>query len=200
MSHKFDPRHAGRLDDPERRRFLDPARISTLLELRPGEVVADVGCGTAYFTLELARAVGPEGKVYALDISEELLARAGEKVAAAGMDNVALVLSREVQIPLPGAQVDAALLANVLHEVGEKEAFLAEVGRVIRPAGRLLVVEWKKIATPKGPPVDHRLEPGEVIALAGGAGFSGATLVEIGPYHYGVGFTAGKASSGSPVE
>jgi len=200
LTHKFDPRHAGRLDDPERRKFLDPEKIAALLELEPGLVVADVGCGTGYFALELARAVGPGGKVYAVDISEELLARAGEKAAAAGINNVEFILSREALIPLSGAQVDAVLLANVLHEVQDREAFLAEVGRIIRPTGRLLVVEWKKIATPKGPPVNHRLEPGEVIASAGGAGFSGATLVEIGPYHYGVGFTAGKANSGSPVE
>lgn len=186
MAHKFDPHHAGRLEDPERKKFLDPSRVLAPLKLSPGMHVADVGCGIGYFTLPLAAAVGEKGKVLAIDTSKELLARAEENLRAAGMANVEFITSAETSIPLPDGAVDATFLANVLHEVERRPAFLREIRRLLPASGAMLVVEWKKEETPKGPPLEDRLTPDQVIGLAEQAGFGNPAVSEVGPYHYAV--------------
>lgn len=188
VAHKFDPHHAGRQEDAERRKLLDPSRVLAPLKLSPGMRVADVGCGIGYFTLPLAAAVKEMGKVLAIDISQELLARAEENLRAAGMVNVDFVTSAETSIPLPEGAVDAALAVNVLHEVEVKKqpAFLREIRRLLKGGGALLVVEWKKEETPKGPPLKDRLTPDQVVGLAEQAGFGNPAISEVGPYHYAV--------------
>ncbi|MHB1127946.1 MAG: class I SAM-dependent methyltransferase [Bacillota bacterium] len=186
MTHKFDPKHAGRLDEPERKKILDPLRVLAPLNLAPGMHVADVGCGTGYFTLPMAEAVKETGKILAIDISRELLVHAEEKLHAAGIFNVDLITSKETSIPVPYGAVDAALVANVLHEVNGQTTFLREIWRLLKEDGVLLIVEWKKEETPHGPPLEDRLSPDQVVGLAELAGFGSRSVSEVGIYHYAV--------------
>ncbi len=185
MAHKFDPAHADRLDSDERRSWQPPDLILTGLDLREGEILLDVGCGSGYFSVPAARLVGPAGRVYAVDISLEMLMQVGRRIYAEGLVNVETVLSRETNIPLPDACADAALLANVLHEAEDRPALLGEVHRLVRPGGRLLVVDWVKTETPAGPPVADRLEPEAAEAEAAAAGWRLRGPAEAGPYHWG---------------
>ncbi len=185
MAHKFDPAHADRLDGDERRSWQPPDLVLAGLNLREGETFLDVGCGSGYFSLPAARLVGPTGHVYAVDISLEMLMRVGRRIYAEGVVNVETVLSRETNIPLPDGCADAALLANVLHEADDRPALLREIHRLVRPGGRLLVVDWRKAETPAGPPVEDRLEPEVAEAEAVAAGWRLRGPVEAGPYHWG---------------
>lgn len=167
MGHKFHPHHRARLDSEERLRVLDPEGFWQGVGLAQGETVADVGCGTGAFTLPAARIVGPGGIVFALDIAGEMVATVRERALAAGLDNVRAMVAGETSLPLGASAVERVLAALVVHEVapGDRAAFAAELARILRPGGYLHVLEWQQRATLHGPPVAHRLSPGEVAAV-----------------------------------
>jgi len=183
MPHKFDPRHKGRLDSPERRKRLNPERVLSLLPLEPEQVVADIGCGPGFFTLPLARRL-TEGRVVALDISEEMLETVREKAASAGVGNIEVKASSEAGLPVHPASLDGAFLAFVLHELEQQVTFLEQVKESLRPGGWLAVLEWYRKQTEHGPPPGDRLTPKEVQALATEAGFTVTKEQALNEEHY----------------
>ncbi len=118
----------------------------------------DAGCGTGILTVLLARAVGEGGRVYAADIEPEMLEECRARVAAAGCSNVTLTRSEESAVPLPAACVDLVFTCQLLHELHDPPAFLAEVRRLLAPGGRFVAVDWEKTETGMGPPLDKRLD------------------------------------------
>lgn len=171
MAHKFKPENIERLSSPERVALLPAERALELAGVRHGERVLDVGCGSGYFTIPLARRVGTGGHVHALDIQPPILEACREQVAASGLGNVILALSEESRFPLPDAAVDMVFASNLMHELEDPPAFLAEVRRVLAPGGRLCVIDWEKIETGIGPPVSERLTPEETETLLARGGF-----------------------------
>ena len=139
MGHKFDAAHWERLLSGERRALLEPGAFIRRLAIPSGAVVADLGAGPGFFTDALADAVGPSGQVHALDVSPDMI----EVLRRRDLPpQVTARLSEENRTPLPDASVDLALLAFVLHELDAPLAFLTEARRVLRPGGRLVVLEW----------------------------------------------------------
>ncbi|WP_297058852.1 methyltransferase domain-containing protein [Thermosulfurimonas sp.] len=182
MAHRFDPREKHKLESPERRRHLPPERVLELLELKPGETLLDLGCGTGYFALPAAQRVGPSGRVFAVDVEEEMLAEVRKK--ASGIPQIELIRSETYRVPLPQAVAEAALLAFVLHEVEDPVRLLGEVRRLLKPGGRLLVLEWQKKETPMGPPVSERLTEEETRAFLKEAGFAALETSPFGDWFY----------------
>jgi ubiquinone/menaquinone biosynthesis C-methylase UbiE len=183
--HKFNPDHAARLLDPERRAWLNPEEILTALGLRPGMRFADVGAGPGFFSVPAAEMVGASGRVYALDVQQEVIAMLEERAKAMGLTNLETLVSAEDRLPLSDAAVDAALLVNVLHEVGDRLALIREVARSIRPGGVIGVVEWRKESMAKGPAFSDRLSAAEIEATLRAAGFDDIEPLPAGPYHDG---------------
>ena len=184
MAHKFDPEHLEKLEDPERVEWQDPVAILQTFGVRSGMVVADVGAGPGFFSLPAGHLVGPEGRVYAIDVQEPMLWALQKRLVAQGVENVLPVISHEDFIPLPSDSVDLALLVNALHEL-DGEATLQEIQRVLRQDGRLGVVDWKKEPMEHGPPVEHRVSMTAAWARLARNGFGGED-VEVGPFHYGL--------------
>lgn len=170
MGHKFDPAHRERLTRPERLELLAVERLVAMLGLRAGERVLDAGCGVGVFTVPLARAVGPAGRVWAVDIDPGMV----EACAAAtrGLAQVTVQRSEESRLPLPAASVDLVFACHLLHELDDPGAFLAEVRRVLAPGGRVAAVEWEKVETGVGPPLEHRLAPADARRLLEAGGFA----------------------------
>ncbi|MBI3944924.1 MAG: methyltransferase domain-containing protein [Armatimonadetes bacterium] len=184
-AHKFDAAHAHRLDDPDRARFQDPAVLIRDLGVCPGMVCVDIGAGTGFCSQPLADAVGPTGHVYALDIHPEMVARLAARFSGAA--NVSVRRSEESRLPLADGTADLALLVNVFHELADPAAILAEVRRVLRPDGRLAVLDWAKVAKEgqPGPPVAHRVAAEDAAAAIAAAGFRASPVEEPAfPYHY----------------
>jgi ubiquinone/menaquinone biosynthesis C-methylase UbiE len=153
--HKFSPDRAGRLERPERYSLLPPRETLLRLGAKKGMSIIDVGAGTGFFSRAAADIVGPTGEVLAADISEEMLAFMRE----AGLPkNVRPVLSRECSVPVPDGKADIVLAAFVVHEAPDRGKFLAELKRLLKPGGRLIIIEWKKREEEHGPPQGERLD------------------------------------------
>ena len=156
MAHKFKPENWQRLLGAKRRALLEPDRFLADFDIAPGATVADLGAGPGFFTLPLAKRVGPNGRVYAIDVAPEMIARLQAHSLPAYVE---ALLSEESRIPLPDGCVDVALLAFVLHELDNPQAFLTDVRRAMRPDGRLIVLEWVRQDEELGPPLGERIAP-----------------------------------------
>jgi ubiquinone/menaquinone biosynthesis C-methylase UbiE len=183
--HKFDVAHREYLDSAERRSYLDPTRIFRGFGLKPGNRVADIGSGTGFFAIPAARIVGPEGRVYAVDLAPEMLEDLQAKLAQEPVPNLEVVRSTEDRIPLGDDSVDFAFLACVLHEL-DGPGTLLECRRILTPTGRLGVVDWRKEDMAFGPPKAHRLNEDEARSILRDAGFKPIKTFEAGRYHYGI--------------
>jgi len=130
----------------DRDEWQQPERVMADLHLQPGTAIADVGCGSGYFTFRLAQAVGKDGRVLAVDIDEGALAVVREHAAAEGAANVEVVRSQPDSTTLRSASVDAAFICDVLHEVPEegRRPLVADVARTIKPGGFLYVIDYRK--------------------------------------------------------
>lgn len=119
-----------------------PERVLAGLGLEPGDRVADLGSGSGYFTLGLARAVGPTGKVYAVDVDQKMNEYLRERVRTAGLDNVDVILG-EFQDPLlPDGEIDLLFTANTYHHIRERPSYFQRVQTDLRPDGRIAIVEF----------------------------------------------------------
>jgi len=184
MAHKFDHRNIERLDNPQRVQWQSPERFLELVRPWAGMSYADIGCGVGYFTFPVAERVGPQGTIYAVDIQPEMLEELARRARARGLNNVITVQCFEREIPLASACVDAACLANTFHELEDPVAFLHEICRILKPGGRLFVIDWKAIETPMGPPLRERVSAETVSQALQTVGFSQLREHPIYPYHY----------------
>ncbi|MGA9120979.1 MAG: methyltransferase domain-containing protein [Bacteroidota bacterium] len=155
----FSPTRAHILDDPERLKWLPPDQIIARVGLRPGMAVADVGAGTGYFTLPFSEVVGPSGKIHAVDFQADMLKKIRAKLDAdKSRNNIALVSGSASATTLPEQSVDVVFMANLWHELDDFSAVLSEVKRILKPNGKLSIVDWRAdLPSPPGPPTAHRV-------------------------------------------
>jgi ubiquinone/menaquinone biosynthesis C-methylase UbiE len=132
------------LDRPEREREERPSLAIRELRLSPGMVVADFGSGSGYYTERLARAVGPTGKVLAVDVQPEMLQLVGARVQRLGLNNVELVRSAEADPRLPTGVVDLILMVDVYHELASPQRVLRAMKAALSPRGRIAILEFRK--------------------------------------------------------
>lgn len=132
---------AGAHTEAQREKWQRVTEIFDAMLVRPGAVVADVGAGDGFFTVRLARAVGPEGRVLAVDIGDEPLRRLRTRAADEDLRNVEVIEGAADDPRLPAASVDAVLIVNAYHEMTEHKAMLAKIRAALKPGGRLVIVE-----------------------------------------------------------
>jgi len=129
------------LEAPRRVASLKVEEVIAKLDLRPGEVVADLGAGSGVFSIPLAKAVGGTGKVYAVDIDRALIEHIDAKAKRLQIANVRPVLGQFADPALPAADVDVAFMHDVLHHVADRVAYLKNAVRYLKPRGRFAIVE-----------------------------------------------------------
>ncbi len=168
--------------------FLNAERVIQEISLKNGDKFLDVGCGEGRFSLAVSKLVGNKGKVYALDSYEKSIAVLKEQIHRDNISNIeAIVADVTKKMPLPDAIIDVCLMANVMHGFlanGEVPAVMTEAARVMKVGSTLVVVEFKKIAGPPGPPISIRMTPEELENLISGYGFEKLRAVEVGQIHY----------------
>ena len=186
MIHKFDVKNKHKLDNPQRREMLPPERTLLQMGLREGDVMADVGCGIGYFTFPASEIVGDSGKVYAVDVSEEMLKDVEKIIQEKNISNVETMLTDGSMPGLEHAGITFAFTSNVLHEIEDVEGFIQGIKNILAVNGRMAVVEWEKIDSDFGPPKDHRLDKVELAKFMVAAGFKNTSLIDLGQNFYGM--------------
>jgi cyclopropane fatty-acyl-phospholipid synthase-like methyltransferase len=186
MKHKFDAKSKHKLDNPQRRELLPPLRTLILMGLRDGDVMADIGCGIGYFTVPASDIVGDSGKVYAVDVSEEMLSDVEKIIEEKNISNVETMLTDGSMPGLEHAGVTFAFTSNVLHEIDDVAGFIRDIRGMLADKGRMAVVEWEKTDSEYGPPKDHRLGKADLAKIMVDAGFKNISLIDLGENFYGM--------------
>jgi len=132
------------LERPSREDEEHSEKMVALLGIKPGEAVADIGCGTGYFSRRLAKLVGPGGKILAVDIQPEMLQMLTNRMEGMGFNNVVPILGTETDPKLPTASADVVLMVDVYHEFSYPYEMMEAICRGLKPGGRVIFVEFKK--------------------------------------------------------
>jgi ubiquinone/menaquinone biosynthesis C-methylase UbiE len=154
------------------------------LGIADGAVVADLGAGGGWFTVRLARRVGPNGLVYAEDIQPQMIEAIARRIDREGLRNVRTVLGTPDDPHLPAGRLDAALIVNTYREIADPVALLRNVRRALKPNGRLGIVDFKLDGGGPGPPAGERVDPDAVVRDARAAGFTLLRRDDSLPYQY----------------
>jgi precorrin-6B methylase 2 len=185
------------LNRPERAQEENPEGALDALAIRAGMVVADVGAGTGYMSLRLAKRVAPSGKVYANDIQPEMLRRLRENAANAGITNIETVQGEEADPKLPAGRMDLVLLVDVYHEFSKPRQMIDKIRDSMKADGRLVLLEYRK-EDPNVPiREEHKMTVAEVKAELEPEGFVLSQVIETLPRQHILIFTKTAAAKGA---
>jgi ubiquinone/menaquinone biosynthesis C-methylase UbiE len=175
---------------PEATQLLNPKEVLSRLNLTEGMQIADLGCGNlGYFIIPAAQLVGKKGKAYAVDVLEPVLDAVRNKAKLLGLVNLETVRSNLEMVgstKIPEGSLDAASLINVMFQNKKYKEMLQEASRLLKSQGKLLVIDWKKIAIPFGPSIDLRIDPAQIKMLASQLGLNLVEEAEFGQYFWGL--------------
>jgi cyclopropane fatty-acyl-phospholipid synthase-like methyltransferase len=171
MEHRFDnPKQLAKsFDDPARDAWQEPDRVIEALGLKRGQIVADIGAGTGYFTIRLAKSEAAP-KVYAVDIEPSMVSYLSERAAQDKLNNVVAVQASADTPNLPEA-VDLVLIVDTFHHIGGREEYFRKLAKSLKPGGRVAIVDFKP-DSPEGPPKEFRFTPEQVKLEMSKAGYT----------------------------
>ncbi|KND50786.1 MAG: hypothetical protein AB202_00030 [Parcubacteria bacterium C7867-007] len=173
--------------------FSDPKTNILQLGLRENMRIADIGAGTGHYTLAAAAALGHDGKVYAVDIHEDMLKHIRDAAQQKGIRNIETVWGN---VEKPGGTrlrdhaLDAVILSNVLFQIEHTQNVITEIKRILKQGGKLLVIDWAGAYGGMGPKPDHVVSEHAAEELFITAGFHKQKDFRAGPHHYAIVFTA----------
>lgn len=179
----FPPQDLGLLESPDRDQWNKPDQIMDALGIADGSVVAELGAGGGWFTVHLARRVGPNGVVYAEDIQSQMIEYIGRRVQREGLANVRTVLGTAKDPRLPPG-IDVVLIMDVYQEIEDPVTLLRNVERSLTPGGRIGIVNFIKGGGGPGPAPDERVDPEAVIRTATTAGLQLTSRQIVQPFLY----------------
>jgi ubiquinone/menaquinone biosynthesis C-methylase UbiE len=181
------------LDRTERQREEAPDRALELAGITPGMSVADIGAGTGYMTMRIARLVGPTGRVYANELQPAMLRLIAANVSREQLRNVEVVQGTEDDARLPAAAVDLAVLVDVYHELRQPQRMLQSIRRALKPEGRLVLIEYRKEDSHIPIAGTHRMSVAELRTEIEAEGFSFDRLDEPLPRQHVIAFRVAPA-------
>jgi ubiquinone/menaquinone biosynthesis C-methylase UbiE len=167
--HRFDPEKASHLLDPERKEKLPPDQVLALLELKKGDIVADLGSGNGFFTVPIAQKT--ETTVYAVDIEPKMLDGLKAYARKEGVTTIRPIVSDLTEMTITDQAVDKIFSSLVMHEVTDLEKAIQEMKRILRPNGKLLILDWEAVDMNEGPPLSVRIPSDKLKAVFEGQGF-----------------------------
>ncbi len=176
--------YIAKMEDPARDEWQQPDEVLRALALPEGATVCELGAGPGYFAFKMARAVGPRGHVFAVDVEPRMLAELRARIVKAGVHNITPVLALPGDPLLPAASCDLILIANTFHHFPDGVAYLARLGGALRPGGRIANIDFHKRELPVGPPIEHKIARDDFLALAARAGLELAAEPTFLPHQY----------------
>ena len=175
---------AGWLERPEREAEEEPSRAIEALGLRSGMTVADIGAGSGYYTVRMARKVGPDGKVYATDIQVGMLSLLMRRAKQEQIPNIVPVLGAVDDPKLPPGSLDLALMVDVYHELSAPQAFVRRLREALKPDGRLVLIEFRK-EDPRVPiREEHKMSVAQVRQELSADGYAIDEVIDILPWQH----------------
>ncbi len=169
--------------------FADPERAVDFLNIEPGMTVADFGAGSGAYVFAIASRMAGSGRVYAIDVQKDLLRRIGNEAQRRGLTNVEVLwgdIESESGSKLHDGSANLVLLSNVLFQTEDTHLALEEALRVLKPTGRLVIIDWSESAGAIGPRADHVVSKETALSLAEKVGFSLVREFPAGEHHYGL--------------
>lgn len=172
--------------------FYNPEYVAELLGVNPGDKIADFGSGAGHIAILLAKKTGPEGQVFAIDIQKEALEVLQSRARLEGLLNIKTIWGNLEKIggsKVDDASVDLVFISNILFQAPQKDVIIKEAMRVLKPGGRIALIEWKvEKDSPLGPPAEARISPESAKSLCESNGFKPASEFDAGSHHYGLVF------------
>ena len=181
--HKDTAAYIKALEDPKRDAYQKPHEVMTALALKPGEVIADIGAGSGYFTFRVAPHVGTTGRVFAVDINQEMIDHIKQRMRDLKVANVSPILSRPND-PLLPEPVDRFLIVDVWHHIEDQPGFLAVMKKHLKPGGQVVMIDFHKRDLPVGPPAAMKIAREDLLKQMLASGFELAAEHTFLPYQY----------------
>ncbi len=169
--------------------FADPEHNIKQFDLKEGSSVADLGSGSGFYSFEAARAVGPSGKVYSIDVQKDLLHKITAEAKHKGLGNIETIwgnVEKTGGTKLGDSSMDEAILSNILFQIEDKKSFAEEVYRIVKMGGKILVIDWTDSFRNMGPHKDAIVSKDTARKLFEGHGFKFDKDIFSGEHHYGI--------------
>ena len=183
--HRDSAAYIKALEDPKRDAYQKPREVVEALALKPGEIVADIGAGSGYFTFRVAPYVG---RVYAVDINQDMLRHVEQRARELAVSNVSPILAKpsDPQLPEPA---DRFLIVDVWHHIEDQAGYLALMKKQLKPGGQVVMIDYHKRDLPVGPPVAMKIAREDLLKQMQAHGFELAKEHTFLPYQYFMVFT-----------
>ena len=182
--HKDSQAYMKFLEDPQRDAYQKPHEVIMALNLKPGEMIADIGAGSGYFTFRLARHVGEAGRVFAVDINPDMIIHITRLIRDSSTRNVITILAPPDDPLMIDGSIDRFFICDTWHHVEKQEQYLALMKKALKPGGQVVMIDFQKRELPVGPPLDMKIAREDLIRQMEKAGFALAQEHSFLPYQY----------------
>lgn len=176
------------LEDPKRDAYQKPHEVMEALAIEEGEVIADIGAGSGYFAMRFAHHVGPDGRVYAVDVSPDMIRHLHRRVRDAKLLNVSPILAPPDD-PLLPQPVDRFVVVDVWHHIEDQAGYLAKMKQHLKPGGQVVMIDFQKRDLPVGPPAGMKIAREDLVKQMQAHGFRLVKEHTFLPYQYFLVFT-----------
>jgi arsenite methyltransferase len=176
--------YIGMLEDPKRDAYQKPHEVLTALGIKQGEVIADIGAGSGYFTFRLAHHVGNKGKVYAIDVNPDMILHLNRRIRDLKAMNVSSILAEADDPLLPERSVNRFFFSDSWHHIENHEKYLSLMKKMLKPVGEVAMIDFHKKELPVGPPMQTKIAREDLIKQMESNGFRLAKEHTFLPYQY----------------
>ena len=186
--HRDSKAYIAALEDPKRDAYQKPHEVIDALDLKPGEVIADIGAGSGYFSFRFAQHVGP-GRVYAVDISPDMILHMNRRIRDMRIANITTVLAPPDDPLLADASLDRVVICNTWHHIEKQREYLTLLKKILKPGGQLVMIDYQKRQLPVGPPLEMKIAREDLVRQLEQAEFQLLKEHTFLPYQYFLVFT-----------
>jgi len=187
--HQDSKAYIASLEDPRRDEYQKPHDVIMALGLKEGEVVADIGAGSGYFSLRFAHHVGDKGRVYAVDINPDMIVYMNRRIRDMQLKNIVTVLAAPDDPLLMDASIDRFFICDTWHHIENKTQYLALMKKMLKPGGQVIMIDFQKKDLPLGPPFEIKIAREDLVRQMETNGFKLAKEHTFLPYQYFLVFT-----------
>lgn len=184
MNHIFDDKKFKKLESPERLKIMPPDLIISHLNIKSGDVIADVGCGIGYFAFPFADVVGESGSIKAADISDIMIEELTKRVKSRNYKNIQVIKSSNTDIGIDKSSVNLFFTSTLTHELEDLEGFTATAINTLKEDGRIAYFDFEKKDTGFGPSLEKRVSSESVIDLFKSKGLTDVIKYEVNNAFY----------------